>query len=152
MARKRYRVDAEAELELNMTSMIDIVFLLIIFFMTVTEMTKLDARAGIQLPIADQARVKKEPDPERVVISIEDKKNGSVGIYFRNVYVTPEQLRKCLHVAAQQNMDPSGKFSNREVVLRADKDVDWHNIQAVMVDCAYEKLWKLSLVARPIPR
>jgi biopolymer transport protein ExbD len=145
-------------MELNMTPMIDIVFLLIIFFMCVTEMSKLDIRAGIQLPIADQARVK---DPNRVnliVVNVEAPREGSKTplMYFKNKRVNLETLRKHLHQAAEMNREMEAASdvkdgpppSKVEIIIRADSKVEYQYIQEIMIQCAEERIWKISLVAK----
>ena len=56
--------DPETEMEMDMTPMIDVVFLLIIFFMIITDLTQKDLEE-LELPVAVQA-VKDKPDPDRV--------------------------------------------------------------------------------------
>ncbi len=105
MPRKRYEVRAQEEMELNMTSMIDIVFLLIIFFMTVTELSKLDSIAAVQLPVADQAYVKNPPDAGKIVVNIEKTENDKAIIYFGNRPVNWEGLKALLHIAAERKRE-----------------------------------------------
>ena len=54
--------DPETEMEMNMTSMIDVVFLLIIFFMIITDLTQQDLEE-MKLPKA-MAAVPDNPDPK----------------------------------------------------------------------------------------
>jgi biopolymer transport protein ExbD len=157
MARKKYVIEHRAELEFNITPMIDIVFLLIIFFMCVTEMSKLDIRAGIQLPIADQARVK-EPDRENlVIINVEKPRPGAdtPTMYFKNRRVDLKTMRKYLHVAAELNRERDSDKkgtppSNVEVIIRADREVEYQYVQEIMIQCAEERIWKISLVAKQV--
>ncbi len=72
MARKeRKRGGTEAELDINMTPMIDVVFNLIIFFMVITDMTQKDLEYLI-LPKADKAAKDEGKDTERIIINIID--------------------------------------------------------------------------------
>ena len=57
--------DAETEMEMNMTPMIDVVFLLIIFFMIITDLTQQDLEE-LKLPVARAGASKDEPDPKVV--------------------------------------------------------------------------------------
>ena len=63
--RKKVRIT-----ELNMTPMIDVVFLLITFFMLVTEITRQDDVEDLQLPDITTAVDDDDPDPGRLVINI----------------------------------------------------------------------------------
>ena len=56
--------DAQTEMDMNMTPMIDVVFLLIIFFMIITDLTQKDLEVLV-LPMAKSAAEDK-PDPELV--------------------------------------------------------------------------------------
>ena len=158
MARKKkYEISHSAQLEFDITPMIDIVFLLIIFFMCVTEMSKLDIRAGIQLPIADQARVKDPNRENMVIINVEAPRPGKDVplMYFKNKRVDLQTMRKYLHVAAElnreRNSDKKGTPpSNVEVIIRADQAVEYQYIQEVMIQCAEERIWKISLVAKQV--
>ncbi|MEO0662385.1 MAG: biopolymer transporter ExbD, partial [Planctomycetota bacterium] len=54
--------DAETDMDMDMTPMIDVVFLLIIFFMVITDLTQRDLE-DLHLPLAEQATPDK-PDPD----------------------------------------------------------------------------------------
>ena len=49
------KTDDEQEMEMNMTPMIDVTFLLIIFLMVITDLTQQDLE-DLQLPIAQNAQ------------------------------------------------------------------------------------------------
>ncbi len=158
MPRKRREISSQAEMELNMTSMIDIVFLLIIFFMTVTELSKLDSIAAVQLPVADQAYVKNPPDAGKVVINIEKAENDKAIIYFMNKPVSWEGLKTLLHIAAERKREgePLGPGqpapSSQEIMIRADQRLEFRVVQDVMLACAKQGLYKVSLIAKPVER
>ena len=73
--------------DMNMTPMIDVVFLLIIFFMLVTQFTQQMLHGAILLPVAHQSMV---DDPEkRMVVNVD-----SDGKYFYMGHqYTKEQLQ-----------------------------------------------------------
>ena len=54
--------DPETEMDMDMTPMIDVVFLLIIFFMIITDLTQQDLE-DLELPMAMHA-VADKPDPD----------------------------------------------------------------------------------------
>ncbi|MCA9248827.1 MAG: biopolymer transporter ExbD, partial [Planctomycetales bacterium] len=55
--------------QLNMTPMIDIVFLIIIFFMVGTKFTELERKIGLQVPeVSDVAAM--TPAPEKRVVNV----------------------------------------------------------------------------------
>ena len=59
---KLQKTDDQQEMEMNMTPMIDVVFLLIIFFMVITDLTQQDLEE-LQLPTAENAQPDK-PKPD----------------------------------------------------------------------------------------
>jgi len=56
--------------EINLTSMIDVIFLLIIFFMFVSELASLETYAPVNLPEASQAKPNPAPPAERIVVNV----------------------------------------------------------------------------------
>jgi biopolymer transport protein ExbD len=72
MARKSKELDPTNQaLEMNMTPMIDCVFLLLVFFMIVSEMSSLDLE-NMALAYADQAKAPEEESVDRrVVVNIQ---------------------------------------------------------------------------------
>lgn len=67
---------AKQEVDVNLTPLIDVVFLLLIFFMVSTTFTK-ESRLGINLPKAEQA-AKVEESVEKIEVVIDRSGNYSV--------------------------------------------------------------------------
>jgi len=140
----RVRVDPKnmKPAKLSLTSMIDVVFLLIIFFMVVTELTKMEAEA-ISLPVATKG-IEEDPRPGRVVVNI--RRNG-VMVVQRREY-SARQLRSLLHELSVRRRDVAG-LSELPVKIRADAHVEYKYVQRVMVQCMRERVWKLSFGCVP---
>ena len=90
--------------EVNLTSLIDVVLLLLIFFMVSTSFVK-QSQIAISLPEADSASVVEEP-PERIDIMITE-----TGVYLVNnrelINNRPETIRNALQkVSAGDNSLP----------------------------------------------
>lgn len=90
--------------EVNLTSLIDVVLLLLIFFMVSTSFVK-QSQIAIRLPEADSAPVVEEP-PERIDIMITE-----TGVYLVNnrelINNRPETIRNALQkVSAGNNSLP----------------------------------------------
>jgi len=90
--------------EVNLTSLIDVVLLLLIFFMVSTSFVK-QSQIAIRLPEADSASVVEEP-PERIDIMITE-----TGVYLVNnrelINNRPETIRNALQkVSAGDNSLP----------------------------------------------
>ena len=100
----RLNLRPRAQPEVNLTSLIDVVLLLLIFFMVSTSFVK-QSQIAIRLPEADSASVVEEP-PERIDIMITE-----TGVYLVNnrelINNRPETIRNALQkVSAGDNSLP----------------------------------------------
>lgn len=102
----------------DLTPMIDIVFLLIVFFMTVANMQK-QLLVPIDVPIADQATV---PEDRAGRITVTLKEDGSV--FFGAQAVVVEELAGRI---AQSKADAPGL----KVYVRADAKVPFKEVREV---------------------
>lgn len=148
--------DAETEMEMNMTPMIDVVFLLIIFFMIITDLSQQELE-DLELPLALQA-VEDKPNPKdrRPILNI--LQSGEI-IVKRESFYDPEadnwdELEGYLAVMAD-NMDKElvpevGKDLPKDpVLIRSDEFALFKGIQKVMERCGKEgiQIWKVELAA-----
>jgi len=139
------RLSREAPSEdfgVDMTPMIDVVFLLLIFFVTVSELTRIETSAEVTLPMADQANVEETPDRTRLIINVE----GDGDIFVLGQKRSMEALSAMLAEEAQRAMAPDG-FAERSVVIRGDEDLKYKEIQEIMIECQKHRIWKLSFAA-----
>ena len=126
----KFRIPIEGgEDEINMAPMIDMVFLLLIFFMVASHMSKLD-RIPVELPVADKSVVP-EQTPERQLITIrsKDRSGEEVDIIMNLQPVTIEQVSLQVQKLLAENKDA-------EVYLRADRFVRHKYVKKVMAACA----------------
>lgn len=130
------------ELGFDMTPMIDVTFLLIIFFVMVSELTRMEITADVLLPLADQANVEDAPDRTRLVINIE--KDG--GLFLLGQKRSTDDLRGILAAEAKMALGPDG-FSERSVVIRGHKDLKYERVQEIMLECRKQRIWRLSFAA-----
>lgn len=140
---KRAVYKGRQPLSFNMTPMIDVIFLLIIFFLCVNQYQKADSAEQVDLPIASSDQVK-IPEPTRhkpLVINV----NPSGQILVSGRALTMEQLGKVLEVA--QGELPASEEGNRvplEVWIRADRKLPYHTIEPILQTCASRGVWKVS--------
>ena len=115
--------------EINMAPMIDMVFLLLIFFMVASHLTALE-RIPVPLPVADKAKVPEEArDRQLVTIRAVDDSGENAEIYMNLQVVSLEQF-----AATVGNLFESDE--NLQVYLRADRRVKHKHIKSVMQACA----------------
>ncbi|MBI5740688.1 MAG: protein TolR [Nitrospirae bacterium] len=118
--------------EINVTPFVDVMLVLLIIFMVTAPL--LQQGIDVNLP---QAKGKEMAPSERVVITI--KRDGK--LYVDKAAVTIEKLRSDLV-----------KTPNREVFLKADKDVPYGLVVAVMGELREIGIEKLGMVTEPKAR
>jgi len=120
----------------NMTSMIDVVFLLIIFFMVGTRFADLEREINLNVPqVADKGVLKAAA--ERRVINV--YQNGEVTLDGRSV--TLDELTTQLTADHQHTLD-------RGVLVRGDGAGNFQRIAEVLNACKQAGVAELSLSAK----
>ena len=160
--------DAETEMEMDMTPMIDVVFLLIIFFMIITDMTQQELE-DLELPVAVTA-VEDKPDPKEVRPIVNIMHDGTF-IVKKETYFDPEapddykKFAGYLADHAARMLRTSGpdkkweymnieaqsgpKLPDDPLLIRADQVTEFRYIQKAMEQCGLEgvRIWKVELAA-----
>lgn len=141
------------EADLDLTSMIDVCFLLIAFFIMVTEVTKSEI-VEIFLPHASFAQIDTHPPDNRVIVNID--RAGEVWIHGFN-YGQPnfpdnKQVleRELVAFAEKVGYDKKspGKPSNLTVLVRADAHAANKYVQCVQLLLSQAKVQKLHYSAK----
>jgi len=112
-------MEEKDETKVQMAPMIDMVFLLIIFFMTASHLSAHKSKA-LDIPIADRGVVPKER-PDRWTVNIE----ADGAIFSGQEPVTVETLKRLVTDRLKQEPD-------LKVYLRADKRTPHKEVKAVM--------------------
>ncbi len=105
----------------NMSAMIDLVFLLLIFFMVASKMITVPQIEGVEIPIAVEARVPKDAQG-RVVINV--RRDGAI-LDLREQILQPLDVQRIMEAAKRAN--PKTRLH-----LRVDKDVAHKHVEEVM--------------------
>ena len=109
---------------LSLTPLIDVVFLLLIFFLVTSEFEEEERRLDIVLPSATSA-VPMTSKPREVVVDVDSE--GS--IYLHGQLTSLEELQQLLRVAVESNP------TNQTVVIRADRQTSFQPVVSVMDVC-----------------
>ena len=125
----RIPVDNASDTEFDMSPMIDMVFLLLIFFMIASRFS-VAQNIELDIPTADKAVVPKERH-ERFTVNVLPK--GEICIYGSPEPVTLDQLREAFR--REKERDPTTK-----VYIRADQTTDFVHVRKVMTIMAEEGL------------
>ncbi len=152
----------EAQVDLDLTPMIDCVFQLILFFMLVTDMSQKDLEE-LYLPKAAQA-LADEPDPAEIRPVVNITADGTI-LMRRRIYYDPlrddnfaalrEHLTQLSQQMPREALDPQAPAGRRVMVakspllIRADQATPAKYIQKVMEICGSTgiQIWKVELGA-----
>ena len=123
--------------EINIASMIDIIFLLIIFFMTVSQVTKTEAEP-MDLPQAHHGKDQQADRPERIIVNIH--KNGRIVIF------SAEQTLAGAGDIFQQQVAQRKTLNQKAfVLLRCNRQTNWQNVSDVMALCREKGIHRVSV-------
>ena len=121
---------------LNLTPMVDVVMLLMIFFMVGTQFIRRESQYEIQLPkVSDAQPLTALPD-ELVVYVSED---GT--IHLGNEERTLQQLEDDLRAAKE-------RYSEQVVVIRGDADGPYQHVMSVLNACRRAQISVIQLANR----
>ena len=121
---------------LNLTPMIDIVFLLIIFFMAGTKFTELERKIALQVPEVSNAAAL-SPAPEKRVINV--YRDGRIEL--DRQAVTASELTSVLKSARRQ-------YADLGVVVRGDADAKHKSVTEVLNACKQAGISKMGVSVR----
>ena len=132
------------DVAMQMTSFIDIVFLLVIFFMIVTDMSEMEGEQ-MTLPIAYQAVDDKNAPKGRIIVNV--NREGKFRVMGEEY--TPQKLESFLLRAATESGRDDKQFIKQAVKIRADANVSYKYVQKVMLSCMKAEIWKVSFGVSP---
>jgi biopolymer transport protein ExbD len=118
---------------LALTSMLDVIFLLLCFFVTVSVFSQWESEISIKLPSAKTAD---EPDrlPGEIIANV--AKDGSVRV--NGAELTLTQLGEKLERIAKF-------YAGQAVIIRADKETPYEYLVNVIDTCRGAGVWNFSL-------
>ena len=118
---------------LQMTSMMDIIFLMLLFFITTSVFSQWEYEINITLPTAQSGKV---PDrlPGEIIINI--AQDGRVSVNQKDL--TLDALKTRLDRLARY-------FPGQPVVLRADKETKYEHLIKVIDTCRKADIWNFSM-------
>jgi len=132
----RFQTRKQDDVQLDMTPLVDIVFLLLIFFMLSTSLS-VNPGIKIDLPKSSAEQVKKKKTTLRVAIE------ASGSIFLEGKKLSLDQLREKFAEVGKANGDDA------LVVIEADRKV-YHGLVVKVMDAAKTSgLNKLAIATRP---
>ena len=118
---------------LALTSMLDVIFLLLCFFVTVSVFSQWESEISIKLPNAKTAEA-----PERLpgAIIVNLAKDGAISV--NSVGLSLEELGARLAKVAKF-------YPGQPVIIRADKEVRYETLVKLIDTCRASDIWNFSL-------
>lgn len=123
------------EVGFNMTPIIDVVFLLIIFFLVSSHLAKQEAQLELPLPVADSGKTPVESTSPRVTINV--LADGSLTLAGRSASVD-ELKQRLVQRIEQDGLD-------LEVRIRTDQAVAYRDFEPIMLACAEAGVWNVNI-------
>ena len=133
---------ARGGLGFNMTPMIDVVFLLIIFFLVSSHLAQQEVQLELDLPEAASGRTPEEDEIRRVVINVLPERRGGKRAMVGGRLVAEEELSEMIEYESRRARDESA--GQLEVRIRADRTVPYHVVEPMLVACARSGVWKVT--------
>ena len=134
------KIDRERRVELSMTSMIDVVFLLLIFFMVASSFVKTERQLEPAIKVKKKSVSQATTDMEPAIVDVVRSGNRSVYKLGSLEMTSDQELVKVLN-RFQNKMDGA--------VVRVADDVPFSMAAAAIQACKSAKFVKVSYV--PIP-
>ena len=118
---------------LALTSMLDVIFLLLCFFVTVSVFSQWESEISIKLPNAKTAEAP-ERLPGEIIVNL--AKAGGVSV--NSVGLSLEELGARLAKVAKF-------YPGQPVIIRADKEVRYETLVKLIDTCRASDIWNFSL-------
>jgi biopolymer transport protein ExbD len=121
---------------LNLTSMIDVLFLLIIFFMVATKFDEMERNIEVAVPEVAQAG-QDSPPPRPLVVTVQ----AGGGVELDGAPVTIDELTTRLAAARTPLTEPS-------VVIRGDAQCAFQHVASALAACRQAGISDLGITVR----
>ena len=118
----------------NMTPMIDVVFLLIIFFLVSSHLARQESRLKLELPVAESGE--EEPSRANRRLTINVTAEGEITLAGRPVLLSDVGNR--LQLAKQELGD------DMEVRIRSSRQTPYGEVEPVMLACTRQNIWNVK--------
>jgi len=118
----------------NMTPMIDVVFLLIIFFLVSSHLARQEVQLELELPSASTGHVPREAAEGRVTVNVRPDGQMLLG----GEPVDAAELARRLDFERQRSSE------KLEVRVRSDRRVAYRYVEPVLLACARAGIWNVT--------
>ena len=123
-----------SSLVFNMTPMIDVVFLLIIFFLVSSHLARQEVHMQLDLPAAGNGQELLDLEKPSLVVNV----TASRKLLVRGYALTPAELESQLKQAVKKD------GQDLEVRIRSDRQVPYEVVEPIMLSCARAGIWNVT--------
>jgi len=117
-----------------MTPMIDVVFLLIIFFLVSSHLARNETQVELELPVAGSASDDVDQQTPRMIINVDSDGN----LFLAGRSVAADQLKERFVDAVEKEGD------GLEVRIRGSRNVAYSFVEPIMRSCVQAGIWNVS--------
>jgi biopolymer transport protein ExbD len=130
--RKRRRVDTDGDPEFQVAPMVDVLLVLMLFFMAITSTEVLQKHQNVQLADATHAKPNDQNKDQKnqIIINVEWTEGTSSARFFLDP-VSSDTADGLASILAQKHAENPAAY----VVIRADRDVEYSSISDMMTVC-----------------
>ncbi len=123
-----------APVGINLTPMIDVSFLLIIFFIVSSHLAQQEVQQAIDLPRADSGHPLADPQRQRVIVNVDAHGELTVG----GQSLSTDELQQRLAAERARVGD------DLEVRIRSARDVPYSRVEPILLACSRANIWKVT--------
>jgi biopolymer transport protein ExbD len=137
-------VSGKSQFRFNITPMIDVVFLLIIFFLVASYFVRSEQSRKVALPTAGLGSVDDSTSAERLTVTVEKDGQWSVG-----GQIEPQDavLRRIEELAVPAEAGKSNE--SPEVRIRSDREARFSEIRQLIEKCAQSNIRRIRFAVTP---
>jgi len=118
----------------NVTPLIDVVFLLIVFFLVSSHLAQQETQLELDLPTAQSGKDLQATSGARVTINLLPDGQLLLG----SMPLEIGEIERRLEFERQQTT------GDLEIRIRADRGVEYRHVEPLLLACARAKLWNVS--------
>jgi len=129
---------SRGSLGFNMTPMIDVVFLLIIFFLVSSHLARQEIQLDLDLPDAASGRQDDESDLRRVVVNVLHDAPPDRRIQVGGDVMDLDQLARLIRYESEATSH------ELEFRIRSDRRVPYREIEPILLACQRAGVWNVT--------
>jgi biopolymer transport protein ExbD len=115
-----------------LTSLIDLLFILLIFFMTASMYAQFESELNVQVPVSSEA-VSIEREPTEIIVNVTDD-----GKFVVN------QVERSLKEIEDMLLQIASVYRGEHIIIRGDQETAYRNIIKVLDACKKADIWNVS--------